>query len=196
MPDLPPIRAAGRNEQDSLLDTLALAFARDPMVRFWWPQANAYLHWWRKFLYTRGEQGFEHGSVMVTEGYEAVAMWLPPGVEPDPAALQALDQEMGDGPEEAEQASQALRDEMARYHPQEPHWYLWALGVDPRLQGKGLGGHIVRHTLRQIDAAGSFAYLESSDPNNVPFYERLGFEVVAVIEVPGLPPLTPMIRRR
>jgi ribosomal protein S18 acetylase RimI-like enzyme len=186
------IRTADRSEETAVLDTLTLAFAADPIVRYWWPKASDYLAWWPRFLLAMGERGFEAGSVNVTEGFEAAAMWLPPGVGPDPAQLAALN--MPDAPEGDTTAAE-LRAEMDRHHPDFPHWYLWAIGVDPARQGRGVGGALMAHMLQRVDAEGMPAYLESSDPKNVPFYERYGFEAVAVIQVRDVPPLTPMIRR-
>ncbi len=39
------------------------------------------------------------------------------------------------------------------------------------------------------------AYLESTNPLNVPLYERHGFEVVGTIEVGDAPAVYPMVRR-
>ena len=185
------IRVATRADEAQLLDTLTLAFAADPMVRYWWPGATEYLEWWPKFVLARGERGLDAGAVLVTSGMEAVSMWLPPGVEADPARIAALDLP---GDAESEQVSAELSAEIDRHHPAAPHWYLWTLGVDPRLQSRGVGSALLRHKLAEIDAEGATAYLESSDPKNVPFYERHGFEATGVIQVRDLPPLTPMIR--
>lgn len=185
------IRIASRADESRLLDTVTLAFAADPSVRFWFPDASQYMHWWPRFVLARGERGFDAGTILVTGDIEAVAMWLPPGVEPDPEKVEALNLP---GDEEDEKISEALRAEMDRYHPAGPHWYLWTLAVDPRCQGRGIGSRILSHTLAQIDAEHATAYLESSDPKNVPFYERHGFEVLGVIQIADLPPLTPMIR--
>jgi ribosomal protein S18 acetylase RimI-like enzyme len=138
-----------------------------------------------------GERGFDAGTVWATPQVEAAAIWLPPGVESDPAQVAALD--LPGSPEDDEISSE-LRAEMARFHPEEPHWYLWLIGVDPRLQGKGLGSALLKHTLRICDERGETAYLESSDPRNVPLYERHGFEALGVIKVRDVPPITPMIR--
>ena len=43
----------------------------------------------------------------------------------------------------------------------------------------GLGSALIKHGLRQCDAQGLPAYLESSHPRNVPLYERHGFRVVS-----------------
>ena len=63
-------------------------------------------------------------------------------------------------------------------HPDEPHWYLLALGTRAATQGHGLGARIVRPVLERCDREGIGAYLESSNPRNIPFYHRLGFEIV------------------
>lgn len=186
------IRAALRSEQQAVLDTLALAFAEDPPIRYWWPGASDYLHWWARFALAMGERAFEAQSVMVTPNFEGVAMWLPPGVDSDPGQVAALDMPFD---EEGDRISADLREGMARFHPSTPHWYLWTLGVDPRCQNRGFGSSLLSHTLAQIDQRHEIAYLESSDPKNVPFYLRHGFEVLGIIQVHDVPPLTPMLRQ-
>ena len=49
--------------------------------------------------------------------------------------------------------------------------------------------------LSRCDAEHAPAYLESSKPDNVPYYERFGFEVTGEIVVPNGPTLIPMWRR-
>jgi ribosomal protein S18 acetylase RimI-like enzyme len=83
---------------------------------------------------------------------------------------------------------------MVRYHPQEPHWYLPMIGVEPARQGKGLGAALLRAALLRVDAEGLSAYLESTNPRNVPLYERHGFEVIGEIRVGTCPPIVPMLR--
>jgi len=53
----------------------------------------------------------------------------------------------------------------------------------------------MKEGLRRVDVDRLPAYLESSKPENVPFYERFGFEVIEeVIPTPGCPPMWPMWR--
>jgi ribosomal protein S18 acetylase RimI-like enzyme len=68
------------------------------------------------------------------------------------------------------------------------------IGVDPVRQGRGLGSALLKHGLGQCDAQGLPAYLESSNPKNVPLYERHGFEVMGLIQPADFPPLYPMLR--
>lgn len=51
------------------------------------------------------------------------------------------------------------------------------------------------HALARCDVEGLPAYLESSNPRNLPFYERHGFEVLGKIQVGSSPTLVPMLRR-
>jgi ribosomal protein S18 acetylase RimI-like enzyme len=84
---------------------------------------------------------------------------------------------------------------MGRYHPSEPHWYLPMLGVDPSQQGKGFGSALLQHALIQCDRDTKLAYLESSNPKNIPIYERHGFELLGTIQVGTSPSIFPMLRR-
>ncbi len=89
----------------------------------------------------------------------------------------------------------AVFEQMAKYHPSEPHWYLPLIGVDPAHQGKGHGSALMTYALRQCDFDHSSAYLESTNPRNVSLYRRHGFEVPGTIQVGASPPLVPMLRK-
>jgi ribosomal protein S18 acetylase RimI-like enzyme len=64
------------------------------------------------------------------------------------------------------------------YHPRDPHWYLATLGVAPDRQRQGIGTALLRRWLARVDADGIASYLETDRSENIPFYERAGFEVV------------------
>ena len=71
-------------------------------------------------------------------------------------------------------------------HPKEPyHYYLFAIGVDPSLQGGGRGSRLIRANLDRCDAEGVPAYLENSKEQNLPFYERHGFRVIERHDMPN-----------
>jgi ribosomal protein S18 acetylase RimI-like enzyme len=84
---------------------------------------------------------------------------------------------------------------MSRYYPNEPHWYLPLLGVDPLHHGKGFGSALIQQTIVLCDRGNKFAYVESSNPKNIPFYERHGFELLGTIQVNTSPPIFPMLRK-
>ncbi len=88
----------------------------------------------------------------------------------------------------------ALLAAVERRHPSEPHWYLPLLGVDPKWQGRGVGSALLTLKLAECDASIMPAYLETQKPQNVPYYERFGFQVTECIELPGTPPIWLMWR--
>ena len=89
----------------------------------------------------------------------------------------------------------ALLELMKRHHPEEPHWYLAVIGSDVTVRGKGYGQVLMRSRLDRVDAEHAPAYLESSKPENVPYYQRFGFEVTGEMVLPdGGPTLWPMWR--
>jgi GNAT superfamily N-acetyltransferase len=89
----------------------------------------------------------------------------------------------------------ALEQAMVRAHPPVPHWYLFAIGVDPVHQGSGVAGSLLRSRLARCDRVGEPAYLESSKLGNVPLYQHFGFEPTEPMTMPdGAPVITPMWR--
>jgi ribosomal protein S18 acetylase RimI-like enzyme len=69
----------------------------------------------------------------------------------------------------------------------EPHWHAGPVGVERRLQGRGLGSVLMRVFCERMDAAGSVSYLETDREINVRFYERFGFRVTGQRRVLGVP---------
>ncbi|HTF35917.1 MAG TPA: GNAT family N-acetyltransferase [Myxococcota bacterium] len=71
-------------------------------------------------------------------------------------------------------------------HPTSPHWYLGTLGVEPSLQGRGVGTALAKDWLARVDPDRVAAYLETDRAENLPFYARLGFRPVAAFQVLGV----------
>ncbi len=129
---------------------------------------------WRLYL----NSALGYGWVWRTDNCEAVSLWIPPG-EPDllPEDEERFEPLMRDA---LGHAAQRLFDAFERFEearPSEPHYYLSLLGTHPDHSGQGWGMGLLADNLVGIDAEGGAAYLESSNPANVPRYERLGFSV-------------------
>ena len=67
------------------------------------------------------------------------------------------------------------------------------IGALVGLTGMG-GGSLMTPVLERCDRAGLGAYLESSKPENLPYYERFGFRVTGQFDMPKGPPMWPMWR--
>lgn len=62
--------------------------------------------------------------------------------------------------------------------PQEVHWYIKTVGVDPKFNGTGFGRELMEQTNYLADKAGVSCYLECG-ARNVGFYEKMGYKTVA-----------------
>lgn len=63
-------------------------------------------------------------------------------------------------------------------HPRTPHWYLFFIGIDAGRRGHGLGAALMTPVLQAADSDGMPCYLETPFLKTLPFYCKLGYEVV------------------
>jgi ribosomal protein S18 acetylase RimI-like enzyme len=187
------VKTATQSVESRLIDTLVLAFSTDPGARWSWPDPQQYLRYFPEMVKAFAGKAFEHGSAYYNEGYFGAALWLPPDVHPDDEAMTALLRKSTSP--EVQKDIFAVFEQMESYHPSEPFWYLPLLGVDPFLQGNGLGSALLKYALVRCDSEKKFAFLESTNPRNVPLYERHGFEVIGKIQKGTSPILYPMLRK-
>lgn len=64
------------------------------------------------------------------------------------------------------------------------HYYIMTVGVLPEKQGKGVGKKLMARALEIVDTNKVACFLETQNPDNVPIYQKLGFEVVSDKEIP------------
>ena len=194
------VRPARRDDVAALSRALGRAFFDDPVMGWMLPDPDVRrrrLH--RLFTALTKYHHLDRGGVEVAstaDGVGGAALWDPPGqwrqtrgeqLRAMPSLLRAFGLSVRRGI--------AVEDRMAAVHPEEPHWYLAIIGSDPTVRGKGFGNALMRSRLDRCDAEHAPAYLESSNPDNVPYYQRFGFEVTGEIVIPGGgPSLIPMWR--
>ena len=63
------------------------------------------------------------------------------------------------------------------FHPKEPFCYLWFIGVNTELQGKGKGSLLLNEIIKESERKGRPIYLETSVERNLPWYQNHGFEI-------------------
>ncbi len=190
---IPIVKIAKEADETTIIDALKLAFVADPATRWVWPDTRKYLSNFSIFAKAFGGKAFSYQSAYYVGNYSGVALWLPPNVHPDVDQLIALLQISGS--DEAKNDAPEVFEKMSSYHPNEPHWYLPLLGVDPFYHGKGLGSALMQYAIVICDQDNKPAYLESSNPKNIPFYERHGFELLGKIQINTSPPIFPMLRK-
>ncbi|PKP92724.1 MAG: GNAT family N-acetyltransferase [Alphaproteobacteria bacterium HGW-Alphaproteobacteria-15] len=179
-------------DRESLIQTAVLSFVTDPMARWISDRAATFFEATKSFFDAFGGRAFEKGTAWTANNGQAVAMWLPPGTEPDGDRMVGILKEYASA--ERLEEMMVVLGQMEHFHPQEEHWYLPIIGCDPMYLGMGLGSLLMKTALERVDADGLPAYLESSNPRNVSLYERHGFEVIGEIQHGSSPVMLPMYR--
>jgi len=190
-------RAAGRADVPAVAACLADAFHEDPLWGRWtFPDEATRAQGLMRFMTFWAACGVRHPWLRITDGCESVAVWLPPG---EPEMTPEEEQRFGllleelFGPRTGELTS--LFDQFDAHHPHdEPHYYLSWWATRREHAGRGLGTALIRDDLARIDAEHRPAYLESTNPANLPRYEALGFEPRGTLGPPGGPVVTTMWR--
>jgi ribosomal protein S18 acetylase RimI-like enzyme len=184
-------RPAARRDVPAVSGVLARAFHDDPVYRFAIPdpeQRARLLPGLMRTLVTVLHRGMGPTDVVEAGGHVVgVAAWHEPGaVAPGrwrtARALPGLVRAVGARLPSFGEFGSAL--EHAR--PDEPHRYLFHLGTDPGWWGRGVGTTLLRPVLANADAHREPVYLETR-PENVGYYERVGFVVVGDIAFPDVP---------
>jgi GNAT superfamily N-acetyltransferase len=187
------IKAISPEELDAITDCMVTSFISDPTARYSCPEPAHYLATFKGFSHIFFEGAVKHGTAWKITGNAGAIAWYPPGESIDTEAMVEY-VEKTCHPDNLEDLM-AVTASFDNYRPQEPHWHLGMIGVDPFSQGQGLGFKLIEHTLEQIDKEKLPTYLESSNPQNVSLYERLGFEALDQLCLGGKPTMTPMIRQ-
>jgi GNAT superfamily N-acetyltransferase len=174
------------------VSTITLAFALDPVVRWIYQDTDDYLKHWPGFVEAYGGRAIPSGTGHATEDFSGVALWLPPGVSPDEDGMVETLHAAAGNARDAD--IDAALEEMDAYHPTGEHYYLTLAGVDPLLQGRGLGSGLLRAGLDRCDQQHLPAYLEATSPGSRDLYARHGFEELGDIQNGAMPPMWPMLR--
>jgi GNAT superfamily N-acetyltransferase len=180
------------HREANVIATLTLAFSSDPANRWCWPENADYLAAFPQFVRALGGGAFAAECAFEIAGGAGAALWLPPGAEPDEAELIAVVQRTVHASRQNDLYE--VMQQMGRFHPQTPHWYLPFIGVEPLQQCRGLGALLLRPILDRCNHERLPAYLESTNPRNVPFYESLGFRSIGMIQAGASPRIVPMLR--
>ncbi len=193
---IPQKQDLAHSDKKASIDSLLLAFAADPAFRAMYPTPEKYVAGFPVFTDAFGGAAFDHGTAHALPDFSAVALWFPPGEAPDDGPIEeAVEKTVILDPKPLED-TMAVLERMGEVHAAQPekHWYLAFLGVESGKQGQGLGSILMKECLLTVDEQHMPAYLESSNPQNVPFYERHGFEILETIDIGTFPTVTPMFR--
>ncbi|HEY8082698.1 MAG TPA: GNAT family N-acetyltransferase [Solirubrobacterales bacterium] len=194
----PQVRPATAADHEAAAEALALAFASDPCWAHLLPddstRAERLLAYFTAEIETLAPS---YREIWVTEDGSGAAVWARPGRWRVPMRVT-----MAEGLQMARVFGRRLPLalwallRLERHHPSTPeHWYLNYLGVEPRHQGKGLGSALLAPVLERCERERAPAFLESSTDRNRVLYERNGFKLTEVFDMPAKgPPVREMWR--
>jgi GNAT superfamily N-acetyltransferase len=184
-----------------------LALVPDPLTRRAALELSA-----RNRLYDAVRRGTAHAA-LIDEQPVAVAVWIPPGVAQ--VSLSGALHAAGDAISTLGTVRRALphvasllrRDVMRLARlvrgrkravaraARGQTWCLALLATLPEHRGKGLARALLERQLRRCDEDGAAAWLETTDPVNLPIYRRFGFREVAHFDGPDWLPGLWVMRR-
>jgi len=183
---MPEIVRLQRDQRVRAVESLTRAFHTDPMWTCELPdddtRADAFRPMWDALI------GFSsvYGSVHTTPNGEGASCWISPAHTKMTVWKMirtgfGLPRSMMRMPKDARDRFFGMMRFMDGHHKAlmtGPHWYLWALGVAPHVQGRGIGGALLRPILERAEAENVPCYLETQTDENVVFYRKRGFDVV------------------
>jgi ribosomal protein S18 acetylase RimI-like enzyme len=180
------LRAAGVRTRRSRIDApsvaglarnLAAAFVDDPIIDWVAPDEARRARFFACLLEALGPRP---EWVQTTSDGQAVAVWVPserlkaPPTLGEALAVPGLLNAVG-----AWRSQRLVRFGVSLHikHPSDvPHDYLVLLGVRPEARRRGAGSALLASHIQRLDLVGRGAFLETSNPSNIAFYERHGFE--------------------
>ena len=173
-------------------EMLVRSFFNDPKLTHILPDEDSRKEKGRHLFAFELRYGLRYGLVYATSpNLEGVATWIPS----EKAAItfwrgilcggMALQRGLG---KEAMDRLMAFSDQVDAYHQKHipaPHCYLFFIGVDPRSQGQGYAGKLIRPMLEWLDGKEMACYLNTQNEENIGLYEHFGFRVVEQVTLPG-----------
>lgn len=175
-------RIAVKSDADSVADILSAAFRDDPIMLWTFGNPKGIGRAMRIFflsVYLR------QGLVHIEKQALGVSMWLLPGRPrklPGPAALRyaiTLAPVAGLSPI---YRGASFADALTNVRGHRLALYLFALGIRPEAQGRGLGSTMIASGLELASHLGVPVELETSKPANIAYYENHGFRVRSEIK--------------
>jgi len=176
------VRRATLEDVPTLARTLGRAFDDDPVFQLLVPEERV-ARLTRFFERSLRVVHLPLGEAWVTDDLRAAALWAPPGRWRVSLADQLRMLPMLSVFRGNTLLGARMHAIVEQHHPRDAHFYLAVLGVDPDMQGKGLGAKVLAPILDRCDAEHFDAYLESSNERNHGFYRRQGFVLQETLDL-------------
>jgi GNAT superfamily N-acetyltransferase len=185
------VRALREDEIDAAAALLGRSFFGDPLLSYALPDPDVRRRLAARHFAPVVRQAYQCGEVTVAGDMLGIACWRSPGRH-DPTSEELARSGLDQMAELIGTAAEARLGRVFEFLDARRralavpanHWYLAVIGVDEAAKGGGAGTALVQSKLDQADATATPVFLETVEPRNVPFYERLGFRCVEMATEP------------
>ncbi|MEV0898469.1 GNAT family N-acetyltransferase [Actinoplanes sp. NPDC049802] len=164
-------------DRPRIVRSLVAAFPQDPVLRFLFPDPEAYPAQAAAFFGYLFDKRVRKETIWTIGGGASVAIWEPPSGGDTPAGEIDLPSGALARMKEYDEAVHAAL-------PDGPFWYLGVLGTDPASAGRRWGRAVMAAGLRRAAEDGLPAVLETSRPASVDLYRRAGWRVLREFSTP------------
>ncbi len=180
-----------KDNTESVIEALVRAFNNYPLFRHYFPNKTNREKISYYFLSFLVYSGIKYGEVYATSSnLEGIVIWMPSNNHPVTfwKALRSvpLSKIFGIG-RYGGSKMRHFNDYIDSVHQRTApfkHWFLQAIGIVPKFQGKGYASLLIKPMLSRIDKEKLACYLETIDEKNVEIYQHFGFEIIEKSIVP------------
>ncbi len=184
-----------RSQVESAAEVLARAFENDLLFKAFFPDGSKRLRQSYHLMYNGIRYCMRYGEVYATSPkLEGIALWqltVPKEEQEQQDKFRGLflnwlsfrlRVELGKYLEKADSMYKSVLSVHYKLVPLS-HWYLYAIGVDPKFQGKGFASRLLTPKLARIDKERLECYLDTNNEKNLGLYEHFGFKMVRRFQI-------------
>jgi GNAT superfamily N-acetyltransferase len=172
---------AEKSDKATVTDILSSAFSENRSVNYVIPQDEKKMQRIRKLMAYSFDVCFAFGEVYLSDCRRACALVLYPGRKRITLQSISWDIRLAITVFGLSRTAKVLSREQSikKHHPPGNIFYCWYIGVQQGFQRNGTGRQLLHELLQKSEELKLPVYLETSTPENVPWYQRAGFEVYA-----------------
>jgi len=189
--DIKSLVRINKDNAETAVEVLGSAFRNYPLLKYYFPKESNREKISNYFLSFAVYSGIRYGEVYATSSnLEGIAIWIPSNNYPvtfwKMLRSVPLSRILGFGRYGGSKMKHFADYTDSVHQRQAPfkHWFLQAIGIVPKFQGKGHASELLRPMLSKIDKECLPCYLETIDKKNVSIYEHFGFKIIEKSIVP------------
>ena len=179
------MRKANSSDKSIILDILTRSFDGNKSVNYVVKQDQNRVDRITKLMDYSFNVCNEFGEVWISDDQQACALILFPDKKRTSFRALLWDLKLALSVIGLDRVSTVLKREavIKANHPKNPFAYLWFIGVNPQLQGKGVGSTFIQELIQECERKKRPIYLETSTERNLPFYKKFGFEIFKSLQL-------------